>query len=78
MPATTIILIVVLAWVVLSLVLAVVVFVIPKPLHPGDEDFRASRGDRRAGDRRIGMPDLRPVRVERRSGGDRRGGPLPT
>ena len=80
MPTLSIIVLVVLAWVVLSLLIAVVVFVIPKPLHPGDGEFRASRGDRRTPgrDRRIGLPDLRPVRVERRSGGERRRGNVAT
>jgi hypothetical protein len=81
MPTLSIIVLVVLAWVLLSLLIAVVVFVIPKPLHPGDEEFRAARGgDRRAPgrDRRIGLPDLRPVRTERRTGTDRRRGHVAT
>jgi hypothetical protein len=80
MPTLSIIVLVVLAWVVLSLLIAVVVFVIPKPLHPGDSEYRASRGDRRAPgrDRRMGLPDLRPVRVERRTGTDRRRGDIAT
>jgi hypothetical protein len=37
--------------------------------------WRARKADRRVTrDRRVGMPDTRPVRVERRSGFDRRGG----
>jgi hypothetical protein len=35
---------------------------------------RNRRRDRRqSGDRRVGLPDLRPVKVERRRGTDRRG-----
>jgi RNA polymerase primary sigma factor len=37
-------------------------------------DSRQIRQDRRQGDRRVGMPDTRKVKIERRKGGDRRSG----
>jgi hypothetical protein len=47
-----------------------------RPVVEQVPERRGARIDRRRGDgnRRMGMPDLRPVRVERRTTGDRRGG----
>jgi hypothetical protein len=65
-----------LAWVLLAVALVLAVVVLP-----GWSRLSASRErerldlERRRGDRRIGLPDTRAVRVERRSGMDRRRGP---
>jgi len=65
-----------LAWLLLAAGLVLFVVVLPR-WHSAKPARTASDGTerRRSGDRRIGLPDPREVRIERRSGIDRRGGP---
>ena len=82
MPDLPLILLIVLgllAWLLLAVALVLVVVVLPgwsrlsgwgRSSKPEELGF-----ERRAGDRRIGLPDTRAVRIERRSGIDRRRGP---
>jgi len=45
-----------------------------RPRRNESLEFEVSQAERRTGaDRRIGLPDTRPVRTERRQGPDRRG-----
>lgn len=76
LPLIVLILLGLLAWLLLAVGLVLVVVVLPRwrrseqPAPPEGVERR-----KRAGDRRIGLPDTREVRVERRSGIDRRSGP---
>ena len=68
-----------LAWLLLAVGVVLLVVVLPGwgRISARRESRRSARLalERRSGDRRIGLPDTRPVRVERRSGVDRRRGP---
>ncbi|MEK6228250.1 MAG: hypothetical protein AABM29_10980 [Actinomycetota bacterium] len=73
------VLLLLLAWVLLSVSLGFVFFVIPswRRSGPGGELYehpRIGRGDRRTAsrDRRVGLPDTRAVRTERRRGASER------
>ena len=76
LPLIVLILLGLLAWLLLAVGLVLLVVVLPRwrrseqAAPPEGVDRR-----RRSGDRRIGLPDTREVRVERRSGVDRRRGP---
>lgn len=82
MPDLSFIVLFVLAWVLLSVLIACVLLVIPSWRRSGlDGRSRTGRSDRRTAsrDRRVGLPDFRSVRTERRSGRpDRRRGPAAT
>ena len=90
MPDLSLTVLLLLAWVLLAVSIALVFFVIPSGRRSSvggelDEDPRTGPGDRRSAsrDRRVGLPDTREVRSERRRGtpdrrqgtGDRRRGP---
>jgi len=67
-----------LAWTLVATAIVLVFVVIPARRRVRDEDLGPDMTDRRATrrDRRVGLPDTRPVRVERRQGpSDRRRGP---
>jgi hypothetical protein len=68
-----------LAWLLLAVALVLAVVVLPgwSRLTGSSERERLAL-ERRRGDRRIGLPDTRAVRVERRRGIDRRRGPAAT
>jgi hypothetical protein len=78
LPIIVLILLGLLAWLLLAVAVVLLVVVLPRwrrtePVAPEQDEGMERR--RRAGDRRIGLPDTREVKIERRSGFDRRRGP---
>lgn len=77
MSALTLIALILLAWVVLSFGLALVAFALGSARTRRLKRLAGmGRSERRVAsrDRRVGLPDTREVRIERRSGTDRRHG----
>ena len=76
LPLIVLILLGLLAWLLLAVGLVLLIMVLPRWRRLGFSRAAGGRGAAQAlGDRRIGLPDTREVRVERRSGVDRRRGP---
>jgi CBS domain containing-hemolysin-like protein len=74
MSTVSLIVLIVLAWVLAAFALGLA-FALIAWRRRRPQSLAAQRRDRRAADRRIGLPDPREVRIERRSGHDRRRGP---
>ena len=75
LPLILLIVLGLLAWLLLAVGVVLVVVVLPSWRRSGPTRSEPTGVERREGDRRIGLPDTREVRVERRSGIDRRRGP---